>query len=651
MATTKVIDHLNYGEDTYYFGLAKESYIKEPRVRNASFDIVQETDDDKKYIQLAYDTDITARTAYTINIFVNRLGTRHDEDLMTSCIIDISPNGVATATKEHSSLKCLSNTNFPFEDLYIATEVHANAVHPSIAWRLLLDRSKDWADYASISIQILNCTTPTFRFSAADATSLSYTLIDQPYPQITVQTGTVQGVAQYTSFYLIQGIGQFALGEGLKPISNSTTFQPILLGHYNQTELTSGTNPLLVIGNGQNKNERANMCVLTENKLDMTNLPIFTTSYKTHQEEATTKIALEAPTILLSTPSSEAGESISLKARGGIVLDGFYVAAWASDRFYLDTPLTTVASLMNFEQSADRRYGIQIGSTDITDLDVLKNTPFIIGKLDSGGSPVNIAYINNNGNGFIQRQWHVRKKLLVGDQDDAQRDDVSALIYGRLKVSNSNNPIDNAYDKGNIDADGNIDAGIDINAGGNIKAAGTITSTMAMYANNGLTVKGGPLEVETTIEAYSKVEVGGSMKVGGSVTAQSYITSGGDYAEFIKPWADGNPEQEDRYCYMVTVKDGLLYKGNAGDHIFGITSKNPSVIGNHDKDLNQMTDKKWTCVGMRGIVPVYDDGSCIVGQFCKCGNGGIATYANEQSFETYFVIERLSPNMISVEVK
>ena len=64
----------------------------------------------------------------------------------------------------------------------------------------------------------------------------------------------------------------------------------------------------------------------------------------------------------------------------------------------------------------------------------------------------------------------------------------------------------------------------------------------------------------------------------------AFNSSGADYAEFIKPWADGNPDNEDRVGYLVTVKDGLLCKADEDDYIAGIISGSPSVIGNADED-------------------------------------------------------------------
>ena len=162
----------------------------------------------------------------------------------------------------------------------------------------------------------------------------------------------------------------------------------------------------------------------------------------------------------------------------------------------------------------------------------------------------------------------------------------------------------------------------------------------------------------------------------------AYNTSGADYAEFIKEWWDGNPNNEDRVGYMVTIgEDNKLHKANEGDYIIGITSGAPAVIGNVDTeyfwkykkdDFNRMiynsteiiidgksvvsnepiiadtydpaledsyvtriNRPEWDYVGMRGVVPVRDDGTCIARGFCKCGQNGIATYSSIRVMESF----------------
>ncbi len=202
----------------------------------------------------------------------------------------------------------------------------------------------------------------------------------------------------------------------------------------------------------------------------------------------------------------------------------------------------------------------------------------------------------------------------------------------------------------------------------------------------------------------------------GNVYAKgNYNSSGADYAEFIRPWADGNQDNEDRVGYFVTVKDGYIHKAESDDYIVGITSGNPSVVGNSDEEyywrwerdefnrivyeeVEEYTEKfdeegnqvledgkpvmiptgriekrmkqaasydgslqqsyverkdrpEWDYVGMIGVLPVRDDGTCIVGRYCRCGDRGVATLAGARGFDTYMVLERIADNIVSVILK
>ena len=158
----------------------------------------------------------------------------------------------------------------------------------------------------------------------------------------------------------------------------------------------------------------------------------------------------------------------------------------------------------------------------------------------------------------------------------------------------------------------------------------------------------------------------------GHAFATDWQTSGVDYVEFVKEWADGNFNNEDRVGYIVTIKNNKLEKANENDYIIGVTSGNPAIVGNADESYyrqyeqdafnriiyeevpgittalddegNEITitsnamvkqpkinpnydpslrisyiaraDRlEWDYVGMRGIIPVRDDGTRVVGDF------------------------------------
>ena len=237
---------------------------------------------------------------------------------------------------------------------------------------------------------------------------------------------------------------------------------------------------------------------------------------------------------------------------------------------------------------------------------------------------------------------------------------------------------------------------------------GIVLGTFSKYnsTNSGIIVGNG---TSSTKKNTFRVTMAGTVYGTGS-----YNTSGADYAEFVKEWADGNPDSEDRVGYFVTVKNQKLYIAKPGDYIMGIVSGNPSIVGNGDEDymwkykrdefnrpiLEEVPEEvpdideetgqikkdengnsiykagekmemrevvsedydptrpyverkdrpEWDYVGMKGVLPVRDDGTCIPDAFCKCGEGGIATFASERGFDTFYVIERINDHVVSVQI-
>ena len=170
----------------------------------------------------------------------------------------------------------------------------------------------------------------------------------------------------------------------------------------------------------------------------------------------------------------------------------------------------------------------------------------------------------------------------------------------------------------------------------------------------------------------------------------THKTSGADYAEYFE-WADGNPFNEDRRGYFVTLDGEKIRKANADDDfVLGVISVNPSIAGdtqseewqgryltdvfgeklieekaivnekgetvvvkewvvnpeyNPDMEYVSREDRQeWDAVGMLGKLVVVDDGSCVVNGYCKVDNEGRAT-ASESGVR---VIARLDENHIKV---
>lgn len=162
-----------------------------------------------------------------------------------------------------------------------------------------------------------------------------------------------------------------------------------------------------------------------------------------------------------------------------------------------------------------------------------------------------------------------------------------------------------------------------------------------------------------------------------------YLTSGADYAEYFE-WEDGNPYDDDRRGLFVTMEGTKIKIVDSdiseSDFILGVVSSFPGVIGNADecwqgrwlkddygsiiikngsyvenpnydpkkKYIPRSDRKEWDAIGMRGVIPVRDDGTCEVNGYCKPVSGGTATKANTYERNTFRVIERINDNLVKI---
>ena len=204
-----------------------------------------------------------------------------------------------------------------------------------------------------------------------------------------------------------------------------------------------------------------------------------------------------------------------------------------------------------------------------------------------------------------------------------------------------------------------------------------------------------------------------SVMFNGVVKAASTITAStaADYAEFFE-WADGNPENEDRVGKFVTLDgDKIRISSDKDDYILGIISGNPFVLGNGDCDtwngmylrdefgriiyepapkmtfneetgeyvevkdengdpvydgvrtklnpnydstqkyISRFDRKEWSPVGMVGVLPVIQDGTCKVNGYCHCNKDGIATACEKDTTNAYRVIKKVSDRVVKIIVK
>lgn len=113
----------------------------------------------------------------------------------------------------------------------------------------------------------------------------------------------------------------------------------------------------------------------------------------------------------------------------------------------------------------------------------------------------------------------------------------------------------------------------------------------------------------------------------------------------------------------VDEDDNIVYDEN-GDIVMKKTGKiikNARMKLNSDYDPSLQNEyverkyrKEWDYVGMLGVLPTRDDGTCIAGQYCKCNDDGIATLATPEDVATnrftFIVLERVSDNIIKIKL-
>ena len=204
-----------------------------------------------------------------------------------------------------------------------------------------------------------------------------------------------------------------------------------------------------------------------------------------------------------------------------------------------------------------------------------------------------------------------------------------------------------------------------------------------------------------------------SVQYRGVVKAKSTITASttADYAEFFE-WIDGNPDEEDRVGYFVTLDgDKIRIATNEDDYILGVVSGEPFVLGNGDCDtwngmflrdefrrtiyepapkmveildnegnptgeyeevegefegtrpklnpeydhtqryISRFDRKEWAPVGMLGVLAVRHDGTAKVNGYVTVNANGIATACDRKTENSYRVIKSNSVSVVEIIFK
>ena len=155
----------------------------------------------------------------------------------------------------------------------------------------------------------------------------------------------------------------------------------------------------------------------------------------------------------------------------------------------------------------------------------------------------------------------------------------------------------------------------------------------------------------------------------GIETTDGTVSSGNaDYAE-VGEWVDGNPKAEDRIGYFVcidnTTPGTTMRKATSSDDVRGVTVASPAFAGGCSSDKYANTDSsdseadpdadsrsallpQYDYVAVMGIVPVIDDGTCIVNGRCMPNANGIATLVSGDY--GYHVMSRINSTHVMVAV-
>lgn len=127
---------------------------------------------------------------------------------------------------------------------------------------------------------------------------------------------------------------------------------------------------------------------------------------------------------------------------------------------------------------------------------------------------------------------------------------------------------------------------------------------------------------------------------------ETVYATGADFGEFFE-WYDGNPNNEDRTGYFVTLHEdtGKIKIANSEDDILGITTDSEAFIGNYGKD--KTNNPKYAIVGLIGVVSVRECSNikCSVGGYCMPNDLGIASGTDKLGYQ---VVKRVNEGYVQV---
>ena len=252
--------------------------------------------------------------------------------------------------------------------------------------------------------------------------------------------------------------------------------------------------------------------------------------------------------------------------------------------------IRNVSSSLSFEDDGTQRFVI-----DPSGRFAMGNTPSISNNYilsidsDASGQAAGIHFT------------HGTKNLYLGYNSTSATNDAEMwnAAGGYLRFATDNSERMRIHDDGKISINETADAGLpaqlQVNSGGRV-----INATVS---NTGFTSNNVSLRVERSANSgyqFLLCRSGGrydntagdtefNLRGDGNGYADASWNGGGaDYAEYFE-WQDGNPDNEDRVGYAVSLVGNKIKIAEAGEEVIGVISGNPSVVG--DTAWNDWQDK------------------------------------------------------------
>lgn len=127
---------------------------------------------------------------------------------------------------------------------------------------------------------------------------------------------------------------------------------------------------------------------------------------------------------------------------------------------------------------------------------------------------------------------------------------------------------------------------------------------------------------------------------------ETIYATGADFGEYFE-WYDGNPNNENRTGYFVTLHEdtGKIKIANSEDDILGITTDSEAFIGNYRED--KKNNPKYAIVGLIGVVSVRECSNikCSVGGYCMPNDLGLASGTEDLGYQ---VVKRVNEDYVQV---